>query len=303
MNSMLATDTPGEAPDETTIDTPVEAPIEATAEAPAEAVVEALAEPLAEAAVEATVETTVEAVVEVVVETAAKPVETTAEPVEATVEPIETTVEPVEMTAEPIETTAEPLVAMPEPVVAAPKPPPEPLKPPPPPLPLEILTHNERMRHIPAVEWMVQKVDGDVRRRIDLILEVLRAAAHDDPQHAAIEATLRLLCRCLDRLAEAARHSRANHAPHEIGAHLHWSLDHALQNLRSLDPETFGRREPFHHFERSRAESVYGALLSVLTSVDRAIIPARAVDPTLDERLYADLVKLETPMRREALSS
>jgi hypothetical protein len=169
-------------------------------------------------------------------------------------------------------------------------------------LPLEIHGQNERMRHIPTSEWMMRKVEGDVLKRVDLLLEVLRATPHDDPRHADLEGLLRSLCRCIDRLAEAARHGRNSHAPNEIGAHLHWSLEHAIANLRSLDAEVYGRRVPFHQFDRSRAEPVYGALLAVLSSLDRSLLIARPIDPSLDERLYAHLVQLETPMRPEPMA-
>jgi hypothetical protein len=169
-------------------------------------------------------------------------------------------------------------------------------------LPLEIHAQNEQMRHIPVSDWMIRKLDGDVRRRTELLLDVLRTLPGDDPRHADLEGPLRSLCRCIDRLADAVRHGRNNHAPNEIAAHLRWSLEHAVANLRTLDMETFGRRAPFHHFDRSRAEAVYGALLCVFASLDRAVEVARAIDPLLDERLYAHLVQLETPMRREPMA-
>ncbi len=168
-------------------------------------------------------------------------------------------------------------------------------------LPLEIHAQNERMRHVPSIDWMLQKLEGDTRNRVGLMLDVFYASSGDDPNHAALDGALRGLCRTIDRLADAARHGRNNHAPNEIGAHLRWSLEHAAANLRGLDGETFGRRAPFHHFERSRSEPVYGALLSVLAAIDRALAVARAVDASLDERLYAHLVQLATPMRVEPM--
>jgi hypothetical protein len=169
-------------------------------------------------------------------------------------------------------------------------------------LPLEIHAQNERMRHIPSLEWMLGKLEGDARKRAGLMLDVLHALPGDDTRHAELEGALRLLSRSLDRLTEAARHGRTNHAPNEIGAHLRWSLEHAAANLRSLDGETFGRRAPFHHFERSRSEPVYGAFLSVLAAIERALAIASAADRSLDERLYAHLVHLETPLRREPIA-
>jgi hypothetical protein len=169
-------------------------------------------------------------------------------------------------------------------------------------LPLEIHAQNERMRHVPSMDWLLQKLEGDTRKRVGLMLDVFYASSAEDPNHAALDGALRVLCRTIDRLADAARHGRSTHAPNEIGAHLRWSLEHAAANLRGLDAETFGRRAPFHHFERSRSEPVYGAFLSVLACVDRTIAVARTVDASLDERLYAHLVQLETPMRVEPIA-
>ena len=168
--------------------------------------------------------------------------------------------------------------------------------------PLEIHAKNDRMRHIPAAEWMVRKFEGDVRHRIDLLLDVLRPLPNDDPRHADLETPLRALGRCIDKLADAARHGRNNHAPNEIAAHLRWSLEHAIANLRAIDGETFGRRAPFHHFERSRSEPVYGAFVTVLASLERTFVVARAIDPSVDERLYANLVQLDPAMQREPMA-
>jgi hypothetical protein len=169
-------------------------------------------------------------------------------------------------------------------------------------LPLEIHSQNERMRHIPSSDWMLRKMEGDVRQRVDLMVDVFHASSGDNTHRGELEGALRGLCRSVDRLADAARHGRINHAPNEIGAHLHWSIEHAVANLRGLDSETFGRRAPFHLFERSRSEPVYGAFLAVLAAIDRALAIARTIDPALDEQLYAHLVRLETPLRVEPIA-
>src|SRR5258708_35901038 len=92
------------------------------------------------------------------------------------------------------------------------------------PLPLEIHAQTERMRHIPSTEWMIRKLEGEVRKRIELMLEVRTNLPRDDPRPVDLEGALRRLCRSVDPLAEAARHGRSNHGPHENGAHLHPSL-------------------------------------------------------------------------------
>ena len=36
--------------------------------------------------------------------------------------------------------------------------------------PLEAWATNERMRHIPSLEWMIRKIDVDVRKRLEILL-------------------------------------------------------------------------------------------------------------------------------------
>jgi hypothetical protein len=166
---------------------------------------------------------------------------------------------------------------------------------------LEAWGDNARMRHIPSLEWIIAKVDGDVRRITDVLWSPYAALSFDDPRHAPLEAELRALCRALDRLADCARHSRANHAPGELGARLHWAVDHAVAMLRSVDGNLFGRRYPVQTHERSKAEPVYAALLVVIQHLWRIHPLALAVDPDLDERLLSGLVRLENPVDERML--
>src|SRR5207302_1789026 len=73
---------------------------------------------------------------------------------------------------------------------------------------LETWGKNERMRHIPSVEWMTWKLDADLRHRIDTFLAPFASLAHDDPRHAAAETELRALCRAIERFADLVRHNR-----------------------------------------------------------------------------------------------
>jgi hypothetical protein len=165
--------------------------------------------------------------------------------------------------------------------------------------PLETWGKNERMRHIPPVEWLIEKVDGDLRRRI----EKLYPSATRSASSETIEGELRALCRAIDRLADTAKFSRgANHAPSELGPRLTWALDHAVSCLRSLDANLFGRRYPFQTFERSKSELTYGALLVVIDHVHRLTTLIRLVDPQVDERLLEGLVSLKEPLRAEAIA-
>lgn len=157
------------------------------------------------------------------------------------------------------------------------------------------------MRHVPSIEWIVWKLDHDVRGRLGKLMTSFSALSSDDARRGPIETELRNVCRAVDRLAEAAKHTRANGFPSELSNRIQWSLDHAVANLKNVDPTTFGRRYPFHLFERSRSEPLYGALLTVLSAVDRTLPLARAADPSLDERLMAGLVVLENPVDNRML--
>ena len=160
----------------------------------------------------------------------------------------------------------------------------------------ETWAENERMRHVPAIEWITQKVDGDVRRRTGILLDSWRDTMPDDPHYAALEVELRALCRALDRVAEVARHSRANNGGGSMIAKVEHALEHAVANLRSVDPNTFGRRFPFQTFERSKAEPLYAALVVVLKELDHLTILTRQHDGDIDERLLEGLVKLSNPV-------
>lgn len=168
---------------------------------------------------------------------------------------------------------------------------------------LETWSRNERMRHIPATEWMAKKLDGDLRHRIDKLYASFAELPATDPAHAKVEQAFRDLCRAIDRVADVARRPRGNpHPPTELGNRLGWAVSHAVANLQASDPETFGRRLPFHTFERSNAEPLYAALLSVIHHIQRIEPLIRAFDAAIDERLYEDLVQLNEPLRREPMA-
>lgn len=166
----------------------------------------------------------------------------------------------------------------------------------------ETWTDNERMRHIPGVEWMVTKIDVDVRKRIGKLLDPFLSLRSDDPRSAAIEGEFRNLCKALDRLADVARHSRHGNGQQSDVAHrVETALEHAVAGLRSLDGNLIGRRFPFQTFERSKAEPLYAALLVVLQVVDRIVPLARDIDRGLDERLMDGLVVLQNPVDERML--
>jgi|GEM_PF-543936 len=167
---------------------------------------------------------------------------------------------------------------------------------------LETWSHNERMRHIPAAAWMAQKLDGDLRRRIDALWLVYSDIAASDPRHPEMEAAFRALCRALDRVADVARRSRNQHPPNDLGQRISWSLNHAVGNLSAVDADTFGKRLPFQTFERSNAEPLWAAMLTVIQIVQRLVPLVRTFEPDIDERLYEGLVQLREPLRREPIA-
>lgn len=167
---------------------------------------------------------------------------------------------------------------------------------------LEQWPRNERMRHVPPLRWVIEKLDHDVRRRIEKLLVPWSDIAAADPRHARIESELRALCRSLDRVAEVARRGRGGHPPNDLTHRVRWALDHAIQNLNAADAETFGRRFPFQTCERSNAEPLWGAMLSVIQHVQNLVPLIREIEPDIDERMYEGLVNLSEPLRREPMA-
>ena len=165
---------------------------------------------------------------------------------------------------------------------------------------LEVWGKNEVMRHVPSLDWFVRKLDGDVRHRIEKLYVSIASMEQNDPRRPAVEDSARAVCRALDCLAEIARHTRQGHPPNDLGDRLAWSVNHAVSCMSSLDAALFGRRCPFHTFERSKAEPVYGGLTAVLSHLRDLTNLVRTIDPDIDGRLLDGLVNLQTPLRRES---
>ena len=168
--------------------------------------------------------------------------------------------------------------------------------------PLETWTLNEPMRHVPSIQWIIEKLERDVRRRIEILTAATEPLPASDPQRAPIEDALRSVCTALDRLADAARHSRSGNPPSDLASRISWSMNNAISSLRTVDANAFGRRYPFHTSERSKAEYVYAALLLLLYRLERVVPLVREADRTVDERLLQGLVNLQEPMRLEPMA-
>jgi hypothetical protein len=167
---------------------------------------------------------------------------------------------------------------------------------------LETWSQNERMRHIPLVSWMIQKLERDVRRRFDILHVPFANLPAGDPRRAPIEHEFRQLCRSLDRVADVAKRPRGqSHPPTELAARINWAINHAVGNLQAMD-DTFGKRHPFHTGERSNSEPLNAAMLQVINHLHRLQELVRELDPKVDEALYSDLVTLNEPLRREPIA-
>jgi hypothetical protein len=168
----------------------------------------------------------------------------------------------------------------------------------------ETWSENERMRHVPPIAWIVDKIEGDLRAKIEKIWLPYSDLPASDPRHAPIEAGLRAFCRSIDRLADiAARRSRGNvHPPNDLHSRIDWSVSHAIASLTAADADLFARRLPFQTFERSNAEPLWASLLAAIQHVHRLVELVRPIDPGIDERIYEGLVKLSEPLRREPIA-
>jgi len=167
---------------------------------------------------------------------------------------------------------------------------------------LETWSANERMRHLPPLDAIARKLDGDIRRRCNELYASFAALPNDHARRAAIEEQLRCVCRALDRLADAVRHARSNLTPNAIGDRLQSSLEHAVSAVRSVDANLFGRRYPVQTHERSKAEQIVGGLVATLCHVEKLTALIREADPHIDERLLEGLVVLEQPLRAEPIA-
>jgi len=154
------------------------------------------------------------------------------------------------------------------------------------------------MRHIPPIGWISEKLDGDLRRRVEKLCVALEGRMTPEAENE-----LRALCRALDRVADAGKHIRSNgHGPNDALQKVRWSMNHAVSCVRLVDSATFGRRAAFHHFEKSKAEGLYGAFLIVIDRIHRLTDVLRTIDPAIDEHLCEGLVRLTEPLREEPIA-
>jgi hypothetical protein len=168
---------------------------------------------------------------------------------------------------------------------------------------LETHAHNERMRHIPTLAWITQKLDVDLRRRIEKLWLPYSDLPASDSRHPAIEAEIRALLRSVDRVGSIARHHRGHpHPPNDLGTRVTWTINQTVAALQGADAETFGKRFPFQTFERSNGEPLWAAMLTVIQHVEKLVPMIREIEPDIDERMYEGLVQLVEPLRRDPIA-
>ena len=168
---------------------------------------------------------------------------------------------------------------------------------------LETWSENDRMRHVPPIAWILEKVEGDLLPKIEKLWLPYSDLASNDPRHPPIEAEFRAFCRSVDRIADvAARRRGSGHPPNDLHSRIEWSISHAIASLTAADAELFGRRLPFQTFERSNAEPLWAALLAAIQHVHRLQDLIRSIEPNIDERMYEGLVKLNEPLRRDPIA-
>jgi hypothetical protein len=168
---------------------------------------------------------------------------------------------------------------------------------------LENWSENERMRHIPRLEWILRKLEDDLAPRIEKLWLPYSDLPASDPRHAAIEAEIRAFCRSVDRVSETARRHRGHpHPPSDLRSRITWSVQQAVASLVASDPDLFGRRFPYQTFERSNAEPLWAAMLSAIQHVQNLVTLIREIDPGIDERMYENLVQLREPLRRDPIA-
>ena len=114
--------------------------------------------------------------------------------------------------------------------------------------------HNEEMRHVPSLDWIVTKLDYDYRDRVNKLWSATFDRDDLDPKVVKqVEERMEAVCKWLRRLIVLARGSRA--PQYGENSDLRTSLIHAgyeaVSALSSLDRDTFRRRTPFQTMDQS----------------------------------------------------
>jgi len=147
---------------------------------------------------------------------------------------------------------------------------------------------TEEMRHVPPLEFLLDRVSGELRFRVDTLLNAVMQRASSLP--TPIEEELRSLIRWLDRLGDVLRHHRTNGHESDLRVRIDRAFQNATQALSSVDRSLFRRRSPFHLFERSRGEQAFAAILAAFRSTDRLTALVGELDPDIRLKLMEKML-------------
>lgn len=171
---------------------------------------------------------------------------------------------------------------------------------------METVGQTEEMRHIPSLQLLIDKLDREVRGRIETLYASCfeSATALDSATVNQLETRFRQICRWLERLGEQAR-GRRPHLNHDLNlrSRVRSTLGFAIESLSALEATQFRRRQPFHCFERSRAECIYGAFMVMNCELDRLTVLATAIDPDLSMKLSEPPYELPPPRTEEFVAT
>lgn len=153
---------------------------------------------------------------------------------------------------------------------------------------------TDRMRHLPSLEKLISKVDEGFRRQIDLYYQSAFGSAHEDRDlEHEIESRLRRFLQTLADLSAAAGRPARAHEQEHLRVAMESVLDETVAALRSIEPDRFGRRQPFNRFPRSRWESIVSTYLAARYRLDSLLPLISTLDPDAPMKL------LEVEPRRE----
>lgn len=161
---------------------------------------------------------------------------------------------------------------------------------------IEATGQTEEMRHVPHPEILIEKLNRDIRPRIEMLYASCFESSRtpDSELLSKLEGRFRQVGRWLERLGEQARGKRS-HASHDFNllSRLRSALTFAQESLATADATQFRRRNPFHQFERSRGECAYAAFLVVVWELEQIAELAARIDPDVPMKLIEPPYKLE----------
>lgn len=166
---------------------------------------------------------------------------------------------------------------------------------------MEEQRQNEVMRHIPTLARTRERIGKSYRSTAEKLYSSAYQRGEATP--ADVENGFRSLARCIEKFSESIRHTRINghNQQQEMGKRLSIAFDQAVLALDSIREDEYGRRAPFHLFDRSHAETIFASVLMIGVHLERLIALVGRIDPDLNERLLAHTIRLEHPVNEQVL--